>query len=366
MNTNTLKHFYTGGTLSIIANGETFNYSVSNQKFAEYLTFAKQHDGKPFDPDLKSKLDAMFNSVAGIKSLTAKLDNKLAIKDGSLFFEEFEIKGNLAERLVEGVRVGNDYKHLINFFYNIQKNPNLASRESAFTFVDENHFPLTDDGCFLGYKAVRNDFTDKYTGKIDNSPGNVVEMDRSKVNANRSEGCSYGLHVGNFEYVQSFGSNDDNWLIVKVNPEDVVSVPTEDCRKVRVCRYEVIASVSKEYELDYSKVYSNEDFNYTSPKTESPDSDVCGEYDEDGYDSDGYNDEGFDIDGYDRDGYDYYGFDRVGYNRDGYDEDGFDREGYDEYGFDCDGYDRDGYDEFGKDVNGNPKRRYDNDGNLIN
>ena len=101
---------------------------------------------------------------------------------------------------------------------------------------------------------MRPDFKDIYSGSIDNSVGEVVEVDRSKVDSNRNKHCSAGLHVGAIDYVTSYGginldNHDDNdgdggnqIVICKVNPADVVSVPSDaKFQKLRACRYEVVA-----------------------------------------------------------------------------------------------------------------------------
>lgn len=115
--------------------------------------------------------------------------------------------------------------------------------------------PITYDGCFLAYKSVRNDYKDLYSGTFDNSVGSVCSIPRNKVNANRDEGCGAGLHVGAFDYAKSYGGinvdedgfggdNDggNHLMICKVNPRDVVSVPTDSkFQKLRTCRYEVVS-----------------------------------------------------------------------------------------------------------------------------
>jgi hypothetical protein len=99
--------------------------------------------------------------------------------------------------------------------------------------------PIDPDGDFYAYKAVKEDFTDKHTGKIDNSVGQVVTVRRNMVDDNPDNACSYGLHAGSFNYVRGFAQLGDNIIIVKINPKDVVSVPNHNTTKLRCCRYEV-------------------------------------------------------------------------------------------------------------------------------
>src|SRR5690606_24725742 len=55
---------------------------------------------------------------------------------------------------------------------------------------------------------------------------------------NPNNTCSFGLHVACFDYAKGFGPR---LIEVKVNPADVVCVPTDyNGTKMRVCKFEVI------------------------------------------------------------------------------------------------------------------------------
>jgi hypothetical protein len=105
--------------------------------------------------------------------------------------------------------------------------------------------PITDDGYFLAYKRVNRNYTDCHSGTFDNHVGKVVEMPREKVNANRNETCSAGLHVCSHSYLSHYSG--DRIVVVKINPKDVVSVPVDyNNAKMRVCRYEVVSELKSE------------------------------------------------------------------------------------------------------------------------
>ncbi len=107
-----------------------------------------------------------------------------------------------------------------------------------YRFLEHNGHPLTEDGCFIAYRGVTDDFRDCRTRSIDNSVGSVVEMPREQVDDNPNNTCSYGLHVACFNYAEGFGPK---LIEVKVNPKDVVCVPEDyEGTKMRVCRYEVV------------------------------------------------------------------------------------------------------------------------------
>lgn len=167
-------------------------------------------------------------------------------------FDGFHILGNevlidgetlpaaLSERIIHLVQYELDVQPLINFWHNVKENKNPESKKDLYGFLEANHYPITEDGCFVGYRSVRNDFKDHYSGKFDNSPGQVVEMERNKVDPNRNNTCSSGLHIAAYPYASTF-CGGDTIVEVKVNPKDVVTVPTDyDAQKMRCCKFEVV------------------------------------------------------------------------------------------------------------------------------
>jgi hypothetical protein len=129
-------------------------------------------------------------------------------------------------------------------------------------FLEYKELPITDDGCFLAYKGVSEHYYSIHgnpktvvvqgitttDGKIFNGVGSKIEVKRRNVDDNRNNHCSFGLHVGSLDYARSFGQRV---VVVKVNPKDVVSVPTDyNCQKCRVSAYEVVSDY--EYEIESS------------------------------------------------------------------------------------------------------------------
>jgi len=130
----------------------------------------------------------------------------------------------------------------------------------------------------LAYKAVKRDFTDKYSGKMNNSVGEMVSMPRFRVDDNCDIGCSQGLHVGAIDYVKSYGSAGDKIVICKIDPADVVSVPLDSGhQKLRCCKYEVVGEYDGELLPAVVEDYESESdvcgfFEYNN---EEPDYDEC-------------------------------------------------------------------------------------------
>lgn len=161
----------------------------------------------------------------------------------------------ISKRLLEFAQNDYSYTALKKFLDNLQKNPNKDSVEQLYHFLEACNAPITSDGCFLAYKYVTEvssgKLVDSHTKTFSNNPGQIVAMDRSKCDSNRSVTCSRGLHVAAYSYARECGSGQVI-IEVKVNPKDVVAVPDDyQNRKMRVCRYEVLRKGSSEVEKSY-------------------------------------------------------------------------------------------------------------------
>jgi hypothetical protein len=216
--------------------------------------------------------DELLEIVDIEKAVSTFSDGLVEIKNGKVLYEGEEVHGSISKRILEFMSKGLPFYPLVNFLHSLMENPSMQSQKELYDFLEHEHLPITEDGCFLAYKAVRSDFKDKYRGVFDNRVGKVCKMTRAKVDDDRSRGCSDGLHAGALNYVAGYGSleSGDKIVIVKINPKDVVSVPTDcNCEKLRTCQYEVVGEYQGEllkplYSADFSEDeyegYNDEDY----------------------------------------------------------------------------------------------------------
>lgn len=162
----------------------------------------------------------------------------------------------IAHKVVEFSSLKYPYSYLKKFWENVKMNPNRDSADQLFKYLEVNNFPITPDGCFLAYKYVAEvdgKLIDSYSKSYDNSVGKVVAMDRTLCDSNRDVTCSHGLHVAAHSYAKECGSGQVI-IEVKVNPKDVVSVPSDyGNRKMRVCRYEILRRGEAEVQASYTR-----------------------------------------------------------------------------------------------------------------
>ncbi len=191
-----------------------------------------------FDGALEmARVKAFVNKVSG---------GDVEVNDDGVFYKGARVTGYLANKLMQFLEEGLPLQHYCLFMSNLMANPSATSIAELYLFLEAGNLPITEDGCFLAYKAVRSDFKDKHTGTIDNSPGAPIKrLERNQVDDNRERTCSFGYHAAAYEYAKNFlGASGDRMVAVKINPADVVSVPSDYNNQKLRCTFYTI-----EYEI---------------------------------------------------------------------------------------------------------------------
>jgi hypothetical protein len=205
-----------------------------------------------------------FDSIPAIVEVERGFEGSaIELRDGILYDGDEPLPTELNDRILKYKDLRLDYDSLLNFWEKLKKNPSFKARQMLFHFLSHNGHPITEEGDFIAYRGVTQDFKDKHTGKFDNSPGAVCEMERRQVDDDPNKTCSAGLHVASFDYARDFGPR---LVEVKVNPEDVVCVPVDyDGTKMRTCKFEVVQECAA---IREELVYGKAD---TKPVTETDD-----------------------------------------------------------------------------------------------
>ncbi len=236
-------------SLTILANGKLRTVTNNNPNFKKAVEAYKQ-----------KKYNVLIN-LLDIPTAIAKFSQgKVKIFDDSVTYNGAPIHNSLTERILEFMEGGFPIESLIAFFERVMKNPDENSRNQLYTYLERYKLPIDDEGYIYAYKCVRNDFLDKHSATVSYKVGQTPTLDRSKCDSNPNSACSSGLHFGNFDYVKSFGnSNNDKYILVKIDPADVTAVP-HDCtyQKVRCCKMYVVSEVSADEVQGFETNYIHE------------------------------------------------------------------------------------------------------------
>ena len=239
-----LNHILTSGGIHMVINGKPVTVAKSDKYFAEVVEALNRKATAEEILDIleaeQRRMEAAVHVAPGIE-----------IKGGQLYYQNEAVAGVLGARMMQMLDEGFDLTPMAKFLENLMQNPSKRVVDHLYAFLEHGKNPITEDGCFLAYKAVREDFKDIHSGTFDNSVGATVVMPRNRVDEDPNRTCSAGLHVCSYEYLPHFSHANGHVMVCTVNPADVVAVPADyNNTKMRVCRYVVVG--------EYDGYYKNE------------------------------------------------------------------------------------------------------------
>lgn len=230
--------------ITVVIDGKTYSSRPEQVTFKDLRTAILKED---------------WNAIAGLVTLANKIstlsEGVIEVRGEEIFYKGRSVDNSLTRRIVTMMRQGEPIKHMIRFMNNIYANPEVFAQNELYDWLVNSDMPITDDGRFLAYKAVRANFRDVHSGKFDNHPGCKPQMKRSDVDPDRNNECSRGFHFCSLRYLSAFLG--DTIVIVAVNPKDVVSIPKDyNYTKGRTWTYEVL-KVYGEKEVLEQKEYTD-------------------------------------------------------------------------------------------------------------
>ncbi len=189
--------------------------------------------------ELSQPAEAVRLAVEGIEGC------EVHIADGIVFYKDEGVHNTLTSRMLKMLAQGFDVQPLMLFLDNLMENESFRAINELYSFLEKSSLPITPDGHFLAYKRVKEDYTDVHSGSIDNSIGQVVQMERRNVDDDKDNTCSSGLHFCARGYLSSF--RGARTVVVKIHPADVVSIPSDyNDMKGRCCKYTVVQELENE------------------------------------------------------------------------------------------------------------------------
>ena len=222
-------------TITVFINGTPYVCEESDERYEKIIaaieSFAEEENEEEFVESISKETGAKLHYDKELSVM--KLGDEMA-------------PAYITNKIIEFKKEGHDATALENFVKRMVKNPSKGAIEELYEFLEYGNMPLTIDGYFLAFKVITKDYKDCYTKTFDNSIGATVTMDRNKVNPNRHETCSTGLHFCSRSYISHYRNSTDRLVIVKIDPADVVSIPNDyHNAKGRCCKYEVVAELGR-------------------------------------------------------------------------------------------------------------------------
>lgn len=232
--------------------------------FWEGKPYSLRKDHPNFQNAKNAILEGDYESLGDFvdiqKAVEDFVEGDIEVRNEVVYYKTHRLHGVVVDKLLEMLRAGmKDSAPLVNFITRLQSNPSANSVNELYSFLSYKSLPTTPEGKVLGYKGVKSDFYSS-TGNADtivvqgevndqhqilNEVGATIEVARRCVDDNKDNHCSYGLHVGSYDYANQWAGEDGRLLVVEFDPEDAVSVPTDcDFQKLRVSKYKVVSDIT--------------------------------------------------------------------------------------------------------------------------
>lgn len=263
-------YIISSGSRSLVIVIDNISHTVpsNHPMYTQIVAAIKKEDWKTID------------TLVNLKAYVHKYSNgELEIDGDTVRWAGIELHNSLTIRIVEMLRDGYSIAPMVAFLSRLMKNPSYRAVNELYTLLENSDLPITPDGCLLAYKKVSNSYMDLHSDSVLNKPAPLltpgerqlltspqekcgkhnevsvelrngetyVFMPRNMVDDNKNVYCSIGLHFCSLKYITDhfrLKEKGNRIVIVRVAPEDVVSIPTDCCHtKGRTCAYTVIGEL---------------------------------------------------------------------------------------------------------------------------
>ncbi len=255
----------------VFDNGESATVYTSHARYKDIVAALAAKDYEL----VKTLTSPALAVKAKIDKIVKRNGTTVELIGGIVYYNGEALHNTLTQRIIEMSNEGFDIQPMTKFLANLQQNPSFRAVNELYTFLEKGTLPITEDGHFLAYKSVRDNYLDHHSGTVPNklaamftndefnsmplTIGNVtvdvvdgitvITMPRNKVNEDPTQTCEAGLHFCSRDYLGQMGSG--RTLILKINPADVVAIPTDhNDAKGRTCRYEIIGELGATEKLE--------------------------------------------------------------------------------------------------------------------
>jgi hypothetical protein len=221
-----------------------------NEDHINFIHVDKLLLNQNIEPILPQILSELMDAVKAMKEAVIEYD-AIQIIDNEVIFDGTPVHGLLSDMMISIVQGGSDVTSWCRFMIKLNENPAAHAVNELYEWMMKAQMPITENGNFLAYKKVKDDYTSAHPNAdgshFPNKLGTRVEMPRNKVDDNRQNTCSTGLHFCSWSYLPSYMGNSGRVLLVEINPADVVSIPTDyDFAKGRASGYWIVGEISIE------------------------------------------------------------------------------------------------------------------------
>lgn len=236
-----IPHSFTQTGISVFVNGKPFMIPTDHINYDNIIEALKN---KEWDNIL---------DLVDVKKFIEKVSfgDVVITEDDEVYYKNKKVNEYLANHIISLTQNNLPIDSIINFTEKLMENPDISVRNDLYKWLENGNTPIYDDGDFVAYKVVLDDFKSCHDNNFDNTPGKIVKMNREDCDNNRNNTCSSGLHFCSYDYLSGFGAGHigRSVVLLKINPKNVVAIPNDyNMTKGRACEYFV------SQEIEYEKI----------------------------------------------------------------------------------------------------------------
>lgn len=238
-------------SLTLWVEGRQYTIPQDDKRFDRIIELLKKREFIEAG-DLARELQARTTSLLKIYINGSDVGTEVEIRNGGLFIDGALMEGDLAEEILIMIDRGLPSEHYMAFAARLARNPSYRTRRDLFQWVKSQNMPISLTGHIMGFKVVRADGWDIYTGRtFHHHVGAYISMPREQVDDDIRRTCSSGAHFCGESYISSYGSahrETDRIMVLAICPSEIVCFPADyaSCGKGRAHAYSVVGEMSRE------------------------------------------------------------------------------------------------------------------------
>jgi hypothetical protein len=224
-------YILTDNSITIVVGGKPYTMQSNHASFNEVK-----------DRIRKQKFDGIEDLFDAGKVIAQFAAGEVTVVGNSVLYKGVPVHNYVVTKILQHIKEQLPSQYLLNFLAKLMQNPSKRAVDELYGFLEAGNLTICEDGDFLAYRKVTEDYKDFYTGKFDNSVGAICKVPRNTVDEDKDRTCSYGLHFCSHNYLPHYHGGSGRTVVVKINPANVVAIPSDyNNAKGRCCEYEVVA-----------------------------------------------------------------------------------------------------------------------------
>ena len=134
----------------------------------------------------------------------------------------------LLEKFLRNPHATDEFEAWAKFVTALNNAQSLEIHNNLFAFLQKQDLYITSDGRIFGFKAVRENYKDIYSGTVDWTPGTTPpRMATKDVSRNSALTCAQGYHFSSWNYMKFFARHGSPILLMEADIADICSIPDD-------------------------------------------------------------------------------------------------------------------------------------------